>query len=65
MNATFNIFAYSETIGAGSYLAIFAEKSFPIQTNKGFLTVVGAEFEKVNDASKVVKIDSKIIILLH
>ena len=49
MNATFNIFAFSETIGAGSYLAIFAEKSFPIQTNKGFLTVVGAEFEKVND----------------
>ena len=32
---------------SGSDIVIFAENSFPIQTNKGFLTVVGAEFEKV------------------
>jgi len=40
-------FSASETRAPASHIAILAEKSFPIQTNKGFLTVVGAEFEKV------------------
>ncbi len=31
-----------------SAIALFGEKSFPIQTNQGVLTVAGAEFGKVN-----------------
>jgi hypothetical protein len=37
----------SEGSNTVSNLAIFAEKVFPIQTNKGSLTVVGAEFGEV------------------
>ncbi len=36
-----------------SAIALFGEKSFPIQTNQGVLTVAGAEFGKVNQQSKL------------